>query len=328
MALNGAKTTNVSNIVTSADEILVNKSGSTGLLPFDDLAQQLAASGDVAEALAIAMAAQNGGKPLDYYNPDRKIDIVAGVLRQSATTRTQWGWINDGVHIPVGFDPTASFFASDGVTRLNPYTAGVSLLAYWKLRTDALRLNAGSDVAYKRIIACAVTTDERLSYDWGIQVGARVTRTGLVINGSMHKTRVGRIHWNGSDFVAAADSLHPTGDVTTSWDSTNGILTVNHGWLPGQDLVVAPDTRAGAVPTIWIPVRETVTNTSFQVRFLIPNTGAYRTGTAGSGMSFRWSKSYNGPVFFDGTDGWDAIPWSDNGTDDGNIWVFGIMERD
>ncbi len=263
----------------------------------------------------------------DFYLSNKKIDFVAGVLRQNAADRTQWAFINDSTHRPVGFDPDPNFFASDGVTRLNPYTAGVSLLAYWKRRTDALRADVNSGVMYDRILACTVTADERLSYDWGIMLGARVTRTGIVVNGSMHKARHGRIYWNGSDFVSDQDSFHPTGTVTTSYDPAAGTLTVNHGWLPGQDLILVPDTRTGVISTLFIPMRKNVTNTSFELQFMVPNTGGIRTGSPGSGMSFRWTKAYNGPVFFDGSNGWDIIPWSDNGSDDGNIWVYGIMQR-
>lgn len=120
-----------------------------------------------------------------------------------------------------------------------------------------------------------------------------------------------------------------------SWDNTN-TLTVTHGWLPGQDLTLVPDTREGLVTTPFLPVSELVdTNgTSFQVQFITEGgagpgfglrTGAAGSVAPGSGMSFRWTKTYNGPLYFDGTNGFDQIPWDD--ADAGNLWVLGFMKR-
>ena len=263
-----------------------------------------------------------------------KYDLVAGALRQNPTDRTRWQWLSgDGAHEPVGVDPDPNLLGSDGVTPLYPRAAGDTLLFFYKQNTDARKINVLDANFYDRIGAVPVHADEVLSRDWGITVGSRVTRSGVQVKGSMHKERVGRLHWNGTEMEAADDAAHPAGAVTTSWNSTTGVLTVNHDWLPGYNLFVEPDLRdsAGTISSIWIPVFDrVVSNTQFQIKFLVPsgsNAGFdWRTGALGFGASFRWKKSYHGPVIFDGSDGWDAIPWHIGGT--ANLWVGGCMRRE
>lgn len=266
-----------------------------------------------------------------------KYDLIGGVLRQNSADRTQWNFLNDSAHIPVGFDPARPLLASDGTTNLAPRAAGQSLLFFFKQVTDQRQLNVALDGYYDRVVAVNAWADETLSKDWGISLGAKVTRSGLLVYGSMHKTRHGRIYWSGSQWVMDEDSWHPTDTVSVSWDSTGGVLTVTHGWLPGQNLRLDVDMRAtsgtegGIVATPFLPVRgRIISDTQFTVRFLADGSVgpgfSPRTGAPGTGMSFRWTKSYDGPVTFDGTNGWDSIPWDEGDT--GNIWVHGFMRRE
>lgn len=268
-----------------------------------------------------------------------KYDIIGGVLRQNSADRTQWNFLNDSAHVPVGFNPARPLLASDGTTNLAPRAAGQTLLFFFKHTTDARQINVADNGYYDRVSAVNAWADETLSKDWGIALGAKVTRSGLTVYGSMHKTRHGRIYWSGSSWQITEDTSHPTGAVTVSYDAGSPAspgpfapakLTVNHGWLPGNNLRVEPDARAGIPTSLFNPIVYNRTNTSFEVVFQQeggagPGFG-FRQGTEGVGMCFRWTKSYDGPVTFDGTNGWDVIPWDENGT--GNIWVQGIMRRE
>lgn len=265
-----------------------------------------------------------------------KYDVVAGVIRQNPADRTKWEFLNDSAHAPVGFDPDPAMLDSLG-NPIYPTAAGGSLLLFFKHTTDLRRINGADLGYYDRVVGVNAWTDETLAKDWGIQVGAKTTRSGMLIYGSMHKTRHGRVYYSGSTWVCDEDSTHPTDAVTATWDSGLGVLTVTHGWLPGQNLRLDVDFRStsgdedGLVSTPFIPVRgRIISDTQFTVRFLQeggagPGFGS-RVGSAGTGMSFRWTKSYDGPVRFDGTLGWDIIPW-DTG-DTGNIWIGGTMRRE
>ena len=298
-------------------------------VPYTNVQTALAAVGLSAkesEDLLAGGAKNFDGSVADYYST-HKYDIVGGVLRQDPADRTKWLFLNDTAHAPVGFDPDPAMLASDGTTPLHPRAAGNTLLLFFKNATDARRLDVNALGYYDRVVSCNAWTDETLTKDWGISVGAKVTRSGLVIYGSMHKSRHGRIYWDGTAWQASEDAYHPTGTVTTSYDSGTGVLTVNHEFLPGQILDLEEDTRGGLTPSPHDVKRYDVESagTQFRVVFRDYVTGAVITGAPDTSMSFRWTKSYDGPVNFDGTFGWDVIPW-DTG-DAGNIWIFGAMRR-
>lgn len=260
----------------------------------------------------------------DYYQTSRKIDFVAGVLRQNPSDRTKWVFLDDVAHRPVGFDSTASILGSDGSV-ISPSASGQTLVALYKLVTDARQLDINSPAAYDRILACVVTPDEEITNKFGITLGGRVTRTGIQILGSMHKAINVRVYYNGS-WQITDDGLHDGNFTNASYDSSTGVLTIDHDWIPGQNVTVLPDSRSGNATSLFLPVRHTVTNTQIKIQFLdLAGTGAVYTGAASTNMNVRITKAYDGPVYFDGTNGFDNIPWSTS--DAGNIWVFGIMQR-
>lgn len=323
----GTRTANLP-ATTLADSLLVNRLGSTRQQAIADFLAQIGASTSLAEALVPNARGLKGGLSNPY--SDAKFDFFTGVLRQNPSVRTKWFWMNDIAHVPVGFDPDPDMLSSTG-NPLYPNAAGGTLLAFYKRQTDARRIDDLSTAGwYNRVGAIAVVPDEILARDWGVSVGAKVTRTGIKIHGSMHKTRHGRIYWTGSAWDADSDGLHPTGVVSTSWDATNGILTVDHEWLPGYALTLVPDCRAGLVSTPFMPVFYEVNanGTQFKLRFAADGAGpgfGLRTGSPGSGMSFRWTKTYDGPLMFDGSLGFENLPWADG--ENGNLFVIGANER-
>jgi hypothetical protein len=259
-----------------------------------------------------------------------RFDVLAGVLRQRTDDRRKWALIDDAAHSPVGIDPSPELTGIKG-RRLAPTAEGDTLRINWKRNTD-LRTTQGaaaeSGLVYARITAVTVAADRILAGDWGVTLGGRATRAGIDISGSMSKTRHGRIAWIDDGWEVAEDPLQPTGPIDLSWDDATGTLTVHHDWLPGQDLTLMPDTRNGRVGVPMIPLRRQVagTGTTFAVQFLNPAAGmAPHRGPALPGISFRWTRSYQGPVWFDGTLGFDALPWT---VDDlGHITIFGVMRR-
>lgn len=327
----GTRTTNLPT-TTLADTLLVNRSGSTRQQALADFIAQIGGSAALQELLAPNARALKGGIA-DAFS-DHRFDLIGGTLRQRTDDLTKYYFLDDGVHAPLGFDSDQNMVQPDG-SPLYPRAAGINLAAWFKRTTDVRRLISGSDAGgYDRIISLIAGADDDTSRVWGLSVGAKVLRTGIQIHGSVHRSRSGRIYWDGSTFATVHDALHPTGNVTVTWDNTN-TLTVTHDWLPGQDLTLEVDTRGGGVATPFIPVRHSVnTNgTEFKVQFLTDGatgpgfglrTGAVGGVPPGSGMSFRWTRSYDGPMYWDGTSGFDNIDLSVNG----NIWVLGVMQYD
>lgn len=258
-----------------------------------------------------------------YVTKSARLHKIFGVLRQRTDDRTKWQFLDDTAHKPLGFDSTYPLYAFDGTTVIGPKASGNNLLVFYKNRTDNWKTTMSPTVSYDLVGNCLVTADELLTKDWGITLGAQVTRTGITIQGSMHKTRTMRVYYNGSSWVVTNDALQTFGTVTTSYDTGTGVLTVTHDWLPGQSLRVDPDGRSGLITTMHMPVRrEVVSDTSFTVQFR-DWAGAIITGAATTAMSFRAEKAYHGALYMDGTNGFDAIPWST--ADAGNIWISGEM---
>ncbi len=270
----------------------------------------------------------DGGVLNDLMLPDAKMDIVAGVLRQDASDLTKWQFLNDDAHRTVGFDPTATIVSSNG-TVISPTASAFSMLVFWKSVTDARKIDNDSVAGWKnRVLGVIVAADEELTQNWGIMLGGRVTRTGILINGSMHKQRTARVYHNSTEFLSTTTSIDGAGTIVTSYDSGTGTLTVNHDWLPGNTLHLQPDLRDGLITNVFQPVlKNIVSPTQFTMYFQdLAGTGAVYTGAPGTKMSFKFTKRYDGAVKFDGTDGWDIIPWKTTDAN-GNIWVYGAMQR-
>lgn len=255
-------------------------------------------------------------------------DIIAGTLRQNRTDRTKWEFFSDSdiAHVTVGFDPDPDMIHSNGYTKLHPQGGEDRILAYFKHTTDQRRI---SDVTgyYDKVVAVNASADETLTRDWGISVGAKVTRSGVLISGHMNRAIDGRVYYDPAIREWVVEDLSGNSGVhIRNWDSLAGILEVGHDWMPNKQVSLTPDLRDGAISAIYPPMLQRSEQDSFCVKFgRLDNLAMYpRVGTRSSGMSFSWSRNYAGRVRFDGEDGWSTIPWGVGQA--GNIWVQGWMK--
>lgn len=226
------------------------------------------------------------------------IEIVAGTLRQNATTRTQWDWIKDASHEPVGVDDSVAATASGSTLTIN-FTK-----------------------TYSRVISLVCGPDESLANGLNMSVGASVGLSSIDIKATAQVTLAAAIRYNGASWdVTYGAGQGGTGTFNANISSV-GIaganITVDHDWLGGADIQLTADTNGGAV-TPWIPVIRSVSDTQFVMNF-IDYTGAF-VSPADTSMSFRVSKQFSQGIRLDGVDNGATLD-----LDQGNIWFYGIFE--
>jgi len=238
------------------------------------------------------------GVPVSDELRDKKIGIIAGTLRQDATTRSQWNWIKDVGHEPIGVDDSVPATATGDILFVN------------------------YDKTYTKTLVVSATPDETLASKLGMSVGTSVGLSGFNMKASVNLTLAASIKWNGTSW----DIGYGTGQGgvgahnvnITNVALTGANLEIDHDWIPGFNLSLIGFTDNGAVIP-YIPVLKS-TNTIQTVINFVDYAGAF-VQPEDTRMSFVLVKQYNGGVDLDGTNNGDTLD-----LDLGNIWVQGIMQ--
>jgi hypothetical protein len=223
----------------------------------------------------------------------KKIEVVAGALRQNTADRTKWDFISDSAHTPVGITGTYATALGGNLT-----------INYAK--------------TYTKVISFVAAPDETLANRYNLSIGGSVGLSSAILSASINKKGSSIIKYDGASWLISDDAYQ---DLNTSVSYASNTLTVTHDYCPDFDVKITP-YFSGYSLSPFIPwIYGNTNNTSFQVRFTDGATGAYYTGAATNQMGFFYSKDYSGPLLLDGTSGTDALA-----LDAGNIWFFGIFE--
>jgi hypothetical protein len=222
---------------------------------------------------------------------NKKIEIVAGVIRQDATDRTKWNYINDGNHVPVGVSGDyATALASD------------------------ITINFGK--TYSRVISFIAGVDEFLANAYQAVVGCSVGLSLAELKMSARIDADATIRYDGSNWVYT----NTTGAALVTGVSGAGAnITITHSFCPGNSAMLVPFTNGGAVVP-YIPVLKGLSATTAEINFINPTTGAF-VSVHDTKMCCRFIKISNEGLKLDGTSSYNLIP-----LDTGNIWFFGIFE--
>jgi hypothetical protein len=232
------------------------------------------------------------------FTPDlvgKKIEIVAGTIRQNATDRTKWDYISDSLHTPVGVSGTYATALSSQITI--PFKKN-----------------------YSKVISFVCGTDETFANEHNMTVGASVGTDSAIIKASATIQAVGKVAFDNTDFVVTPNAGTDLGYVS-AYNSTNGTLNITHKYCPGASIMVSPYFSGYNASSYFMPLVYSVSDGAFAVRFIDVTTGNYYTGVASNKMAFTFSKIYAEGLKLDGTSSSDTM-----NLDQGNIWFFGIFE--
>lgn len=238
------------------------------------------------------------GFPFSPELKGEKIEIVAGTLRQNGTTRTQWDWIKDSLHEPIGVDDSSPAVASGTIITI-PY-----------LKT------------YSKVISFIVAPDERLANALNLSIGSSVGTSYSQIKASAELTLAAHIKYNGTTwektYGAGQGGVSDHNVEITGLTLAGANLTISHTWLPGANISVVGHTDNGAVIP-YRPVIRSIGNTSVVVNFI--NSAGSFVSPADTSMSFLITKNFAGGIALDGTDNGNVLD-----LDLGNIWFYGIFQ--
>ncbi|MDZ5813924.1 hypothetical protein U4I65_02590 [Stenotrophomonas maltophilia] len=229
-----------------------------------------------------------------------RIRILAGTLRQDAVDQSQWAWISDDLHVPVGM-----------------LTSPADVVA------TAANLVINFKENYKRIITFIVVPDEYLASQLGVSCGSSVNTNAAAINLSINKEVAGEVWYEGAGVwrhkmtsmgVANLEGPPPT------WSAGN--LQVDHEPVYGTNnpAMLTPWSIDGAVVPWDVSLKRAISPVSFVVNFPNAERTAFNT-VADNQMAFTYRKSINAAVRLDNTGATAGLPLSN-----GNLWVLGIME--
>lgn len=228
---------------------------------------------------------------------NEKVHIIAGTLRQNSGDRTQWDWIKDANHEPLGVDDSS------------PATASGS------------SLTVPFDRTFTQVGGLVCGGDETLSNALGLSVGASVGLTNFEIKANVKLTLSAHIRYDGSNWQvvygqgqggAGNHNVNVTGMIFSG-----GNLTINHEWIPGTALSVTNHSNNGAVVPSYLPCIKSQSPTQTVINFV--NSGSFVT-TADTKMSIQFVKNFNAGIAMDGTDNGDVLDLNL-----GNIWFVGFM---
>lgn len=231
----------------------------------------------------------------------KRIEIVAGTLRQNTTDRTKWDFISDTSHTPLGVSGISGVAAGSELT-----------VTYGK--------------TYSKVIHLSATPDETFANGFGMSVGSSVGTSSSVFKASISQTLAGQLYYDGSTWqlsygVGQGGTVEPNINISgTSYVS--GTLNVAHDYIQGLDISLVADTRVGAILNPYIPCKKSVSDNAFAVHFLNPTTGNVVTAASpDTRMTFNFAKRWRGGIRLDGTSSSDSF-----NLNLGNIWFFGIFE--
>lgn len=238
------------------------------------------------------------GVPYSDLLRSSKIGIVAGTIEQNSSTRTQWDYISDSAHVPVGVSG-AYATASGG------------------------QITIDFDKTYSRVISFIAGPDETLANVMGFTVGASVGLSSAVLSADANFNGAFTVYYNGSTWVFSSGTGQEINPTFSSY--SNGTLTITHDYCRGIAANVNPFSNGGAVVNPYMPIVKTIGNSSIEIQWIDTTTGNIVTGAASTRMMASVTKDNNAGLFLDGTNDADVINNVDIST--GNIWFFGIFEE-
>jgi len=235
------------------------------------------------------------------YTPElgySKIEIVAGTLRQNQFNGTQWDWIKDGNHEPIGVVDTVPAIASGS-----------------SLTIDFLK-------TYSKVISFVACPDETLANAIGFKCGASVGLNKVQIKASVNQVMSAQIWYDGAAwnwaFAPGQGGAGQHGTDISSIIFNTGNITIQHDEIKGTDVSLVPWTQEGTVNPYPIHLRSLSPTTR---TIVTPRswTGGYVL-TPDTNMSFIYTKRFDGGIFMDGTNGSEVFEMYR-----GNIWFYGIF---
>lgn len=239
-----------------------------------------------------------GGIPIAQNLRNKRIEIVAGTLRQNASDRTKWDWIADANHVGVGVNTAVQATASGS------------------------QLTVNFNKTYSRVITFLCGPDETLANRLNFTCGASVGLSSANIKASINLTLAALIRYTGATWEIAYGTgqggISSHNVEITSAVFSSGNLTLAHSWCDGADAQVSPWSNGGAVVP-YIPVIRSIADGQTIVSFA-NYAGAFVT-TADTNMAFGIRKNFSEGIVLDGTGGTEALD-----LDLGNIWMIGIFE--
>jgi hypothetical protein len=221
----------------------------------------------------------------------KKIEVVAGTIRQDPTDRAKWNYIVSAGHKPVGISGTYATASGPTIT-----------------------INFGK--TYTNILSFVAGPDETLANVYQASVGASVGLNTAVLQMSGRIDGEAVVRYDGTSWVYT----NTTGaSLVTGVSNTGANVSIDHAFCPGKSLNVVPFSNAGAVIP-YMPVIKAIADNNFVVNFVNTTTGAF-VSTIDTKMCMRFNKEYNDGFILDGTGGYSAVP-----LENGNIWFIGIFE--
>lgn len=229
---------------------------------------------------------------------DQGIEIVSGTLRQDATIRTNWNWIKDANHEPIGVDDST------------PAIASSSSLTIPFLKT------------YTKALTFVCSADETLANALNFLPGASLGLSSAIIKASIDLTLAAHIYYDGASWQkvygpgqggAGAHNVN----ITNIAIAVGGLITIDHSWITGIDVTLTGKTN-GTIPLI--PIIDTITDTAITLYF-VDYTGAVVTSPT-TAMSLTMTKNFAEGIRLDGVDNGATLD-----LDAGNMWFFGLMQK-
>lgn len=233
------------------------------------------------------------GLPVLSNMRDRKIEVVAGAIRQDVVDRTKWNYITSTYHRPTGILGTAAI-------AIDPFNIQVT---YKK--------------SYDEVIFFAAHPDEWMASRKNISVGTSVGQdtTEIQLGGSIEI--YAELIFNAAAGTWAAtgwNDMYNNGHVVPSWDAGTNLLTLTHDYCPELNIRVE-----SIYPANCFAYRRSASAVQTVIGFHDANWNAIVPADT---MRIVFTKVYNGPIQLDGSANSGTL-----GLHQGNIWFFGLFGR-
>lgn len=205
---------------------------------------------------------------------EKRIGIVAGLMRQDSANRTHWNYISNATTRPIGVAGTYAVASGSQITITYTNT-------------------------YAEVLTGIVAPDEEWANVTGLSVGASIGLSSAVIKMASYLTGSFTGLWNGSNWVLTSSGTSLTPTVR---GYTNGVLTIDHTYARGLGKSVIPWSNSGAITNPYCPIIYTIANEYFQVHWMDFTTGnLISSATPTNRMTFSATLSNNGGLFVDGS---------------------------
>jgi len=227
-----------------------------------------------------------------------EIRIVAGTIRQNASTRTQWDFIDDASHQPIGVSGTYAT-ASGGTITLN------------------------YDTSFTEVISMVVGPDETFANQMNMSVGGSVGLSRVLISASAAFTGAFTLEWNGSAWATISGTAQYLDPTFVSY--TNGTLTLSHDYCRGAAITVTPWSDGGEILNPYLPIIKTVSQDQVAIQWINMTSGNIVTDSSPSvRMKALVTKTNAQGLFLDGTN--NATDINNVDFNLGNFWFYGIFK--